>query len=62
MRYTKKVLNPQNVLSVQEQIDIYKKVEKQKIIAAASKFLNKDKILIGIVGNAEESRVIGLLK
>lgn len=56
------LLNPQNVLSVQEQIDIYKKVEKQEILTAASKFLNKDKILIGIVGSAEESLIMDLLK
>ncbi|MFH1827200.1 MAG: pitrilysin family protein [bacterium] len=56
------LLNHQNVLSVQKQIDIYKKIKKQTIIEIASKFLNKDKILIGLVGNAEESRVMNLLK
>lgn len=55
------LLNPQNVLSIQEQIDVYKKVKKREIIAAASQFLNKDKILIGIVGSAEESLVMDLL-
>lgn len=56
------LLNPQNILSVQEQIDIYKKIEKQNIITAASKFFNKDKILIGIIGGAEESLVRNLLE
>ena len=56
------LLNPQNILSVQEQIDIYKKVEKQEIIATTSKFLNKDKILIGMVGSGEESLVMDLLE
>lgn len=56
------LLNPQNVLSVHEQIDIYKKVSKHEILDATSKFLNKDKILIGIVGSAEESLVMNLLQ
>ena len=56
------ILNPQGVVSVKEQIDIYKKVSKQEITAVASRFLNKDKILVGVVGNVEESGVIALLK
>lgn len=55
------LLNPQNVLSVQEQIRVYQSIDNKEIKTIASKYTDKSKILVGVVGQADESHIMNLL-
>lgn len=55
------LLSPENVLSIQEKIDIYKNVSKEDIFRVAKKYFSKDKILVGAIGKVKEDRILNLL-
>lgn len=55
------LLNPSNVLNIEEKIQIYKNINKEEIKKVASKYFKKDNILIGVLGTADKNQVEKLL-
>lgn len=56
------LLNPEGVLSVDEQIDIYRNINEREIKKVASKYLANKNILVGVLGRASEQRLLKLLE
>lgn len=56
------LLNPENVLGIEEQISIYKKISMEEVKMLANKYLSKENILVGVLGRAKEHRLEKLLK
>lgn len=48
------LLNPKNVLSIEEKISQYEKTSNEEIRRVASKYFSMDKVLIGAIGNIDE--------
>ncbi len=51
------LMNPNNVLNIGDQIKIYNKITKSDVKNICAQYLNKDKILIGVLGEANETSI-----
>jgi predicted Zn-dependent peptidase len=56
------LLNPKNILSIEDQIKIYEKITIEEVKQIASDYLAPQNILIGVLGKCDKSKLSGLLK
>ncbi|MCL4415141.1 MAG: insulinase family protein [Patescibacteria group bacterium] len=56
------LLNPKNVLSIEEVINIYKKISTEDIRSIGVKYFSKEKVLVGVLGRADKFKIERLLK